>query len=716
MTNYIPSIKIKKVRKIPKTYTYYPEFIQKNNNLTQNVKGYDESYNEFVSISQRPINKRNKENYFDNNNLIYIEEPYSNNYGIDNKYNLFQSNNIFDENDYDEKILIKKKKYNTIRNINLKNYNSFHTKNNDIFDEYIIDYKAGLNRDNNKTNKNLSINDDIYFQKLKNKSIINNTNKTYNKSIIMTNELNKKNNNLKEINQYNSKIYKNFTCNYFYNMKDSKDKIRKKYLDAPYKKRIINNYTYNEFKENMKNINNFCDNLYSKNKNKFLINNTINNNIKSNIKIKNNFKKIHDYKNNLNLNNINRNEIKYKKVDKKVIGKRASYSFSNNKKSKTIPLINIKNFICHFSKYCILYYFKIIKQFFSSLKRNNNFKSIKSKIYDSYKISTTISTKKIPVPPQDKIISSFNRNSIVKSDVNKSNSSNTNTKNILIDRIRSRNESQSPNNKDGPCEMYRNISELTKKFEIINNRKNRQSHNSLKRIIKDISFNNDHNPINEFRFSSVERNKEKMEIAINKERERKKRLSQKKIKKENTNRENKNQSKDISMLIEKSNILKNKIKNLEENELKSNKLNWDLDSITINSKINKKIRQNKHSYEKRKIPLLYENEKNNRNIGNSEIIKVKKIQTKDKSIQIDLSFLNYIPIKKNNKKTSEKNKLYKICNHFNIIFIGNIIKRKLDEKNETDKIKYHNELTSIMEEENKIDFSDNISKNSYDIQ
>ena len=135
MSNFIQSNNIKKYKKNPQIYTYYPEFIQKNNNLAESLKNC-ESYNQYVSISQRPINKSYKNCYFDKINLVYLEESNANLYGIDSNYNLYQSNNIFDEDNIDEKALLNKNKYNIFRNINLKNHKSFITKNNDIFEEY----------------------------------------------------------------------------------------------------------------------------------------------------------------------------------------------------------------------------------------------------------------------------------------------------------------------------------------------------------------------------------------------------------------------------------------------------------------------------------------------------------------------------------------------------------------------------------------------------
>ena len=207
-------------------------------------------------------------------------------------------------------------------------------------------------------------------------------------------------------------------------------------------------------------------------------------------------------------------------------------------------LIKVKKFMHHFSKYSILYYYKIIKQLFSSLR--------KIKISKSNKYSTINTSKsKIPVPPFHKIPTpSNNNNSSRKRFGNHSNRKNQTPQignNILIDRIRTKNESKSPNDKNGQ-EMIRNVQELSKKCEIISNRKYRRNNTSLKKVIKDISFNNENKTIKEFRFSSVEKNREKMETIINKERERKKKINQKKKKEKKEKKKKKKDKKKIKKI------------------------------------------------------------------------------------------------------------------------------------------------------------------------
>ena len=245
--------------------------------------------------------------------------------------------------------------------------------------------------------------------------------------------------------------------------------------------------------------------------------------------------------------------------------------------------------------------------------------------------------------------------------------------------------------------MFRNIKELSKKYEIISSRKSRRNNTTLKNIIKDTSFNNEYKTIKEFRFSSVEKNREKMENMINKERERKKKISQKKNKE--------NMQKDISILIKKNIILKNKIKDLEKNDKKTIEINWNLDAITIKSK--------EKNTKEGKANVHHINKSNEKQIREkNEMINIKKIITKDKSINININYLNYIPLVKNKNR---RNNLLRIYHNCNITYFASSDKKETKEKKENE-IKYHNELTSIKEEENKNDFSENFSQYSIEGQ
>ena len=682
MSNFLNPYKYNENQKekFQKIYTYYPEF-KKQINYKPNKNGYL-LYNLNYITDEKQIIKNHKNISSHKSKSIYLDGSYNkiiNCRDENHNYNNYKNKN-FSLNPYEKNVIIKKNSYNRFRNINMKSYNSENVNNEDIYEEYIIDYKEGLNHGNFRKRKNISTYNDKTMENHndKNKKLNVNHNRTYYNGLI--NNLENKNN-LNEVTKYKKQINKNNTCNYFYNVDNTKINQIKKFLNVPYKKRIVNDYTFNDFKENNKNINNNIK--YSKNKNKYLTcnNNTSETFIKINNIIKNKYQ------------TINIDDKKYKKIienrenNKPNENNKIKYNLKpDNANIENEDLIKVKKFMHHFSKYSILYYYKIIKQLFSSLR--------KIKISKSNKYSTINTSKsKIPVPPFHKIPTpSNNNNSSRKRFGNHSNRKNQTPQignNILIDRIRTKNESKSPNDKNGQ-EMIRNVQELSKKCEIISNRKYRRNNTSLKKVIKDISFNNENKTIKEFRFSSVEKNREKMETIINKERERKKKISQKK------NKENMN--KEISNLIHKNKILQNKIKNLEKNGKKTIEINWNLDNIIIKSKEKKK---------ENNIYLLENNEKN-RTIN--EMINVKKITTKDKSINININYLNYIPLIKNKNENNKNDKFYEIRNICNINYFGSL--DNIDKKGK--EIKYHNELTSIKEEENKIDFSENISQYSFE--
>ena len=153
-------------------------------------------------------------------------------------------------------------------------------------------------------------------------------------------------------------------------------------------------------------------------------------------------------------------------------------------------------------------------------------------------------------------------------------------------------------------------------------------------------------------------------------------------------------------------MLENKIKYLE-NKNKKIELNFKLDEITIKS-IGKKDENNNNNgnfknvftFGKRRSSL--NNDINKKNYKNN-IIKVKNIVTKDKSIQISICYYSMQPMKNKNKNKTQK-KIYEICNIFNIALFGNLNEDLKDENNDKDKSKYNDVLTSINEEENKKDF------------
>ena len=660
--------------KFHKINSYYFEF--KNNNPNPNIYELDK-YNSLMAKNK--FNKRfsNIQKY----NNTFLNVPFNKEIKYEDENNNYNSNDFY-KNVNDEKILIKRKDYNKNRNLNIKNYSFINNYNDDIYEEYIIDYKAGLNHYDLRTKKIMNNNNDISFQN--NKKINDNPNKTYNK---VFNYNKYKNNNLNEITQYKNMINKNNTYDYFYKLKTSKNKQINKYLNIPYKKRIVNDYISNDSKKNTKNNININQKLLNNN-------NIFVNNIKIHKIINNNYQTL-NIENGKNLNN--NNEI-LKKIKAINIAQKPSMILTKNAALKKESLNKIEEFMNHFSKYCMVYYYKIIKHLFSSLRMLQNAKK-----------GININKNKIPFPPFYKApLSSNNKTenkrflniSERKSQVQKI------TNNILIDRIRTKNESKSPN--ENRKEMYRNVSELSKKCEIISKRRNRINNSSLKRIVNDISFNNEQKSINEFRFSSVEKNREKMENTMNKERERKKKINQRKKSKENENKE-------VLNLIQKNNNLKNKIKNLEKKNKKTIEVNWNLDSISIKP-IEKKDENNKDG----KIYSLYNGKSCGNNVNNKnenlkmnnkyDMINIKNITTKDKSIHININYFNYIPSTKKNRNEANKDyNLYQIYNNCSLSFFGN---KNKNSKIGNEKIIYHNELTSIKEEENKVYFSENISQSS----
>ena len=291
-------------------------------------------------------------------------------------------------------------------------------------------------------------------------------------------------------------------------------------------------------------------------------------------------------------------------------------------------------------------------------------------------------------------------------------------RNIIIDRIKSNNESLSPDRTTG-CEMYRNINELNKKYDDIYNRKNRMSYNKNG---NDLSFTSENRS---FYRNSVEKYKEIFENNINKERERKKLLENQKKKKEEENKlkeiekskENQDKDKDKDNLDDaKKNVNKNLIeelikkseelrKNIEKEIKKKNKIKDNIKNI--NNKLSILEREKiKKKYGKKNI-----NDNKNKSNDKYEMIDVKKIITRDKKIFINIKYLNHIIMNNKNKNNnkSDKCKFYDISSNCNISLFaiktnnGHTTKNIKNEKNE----KNGRQLTAILEE-NKLDLlSDN---------
>ena len=694
---------------------YYSEYHQKNNNYIPYIKKNElKDENSFNNVDYN-------ENNIDNNKYIYLKDPYTIDINYQNEKNKLYSNNIYNNNsvrnNYNKNFLIHKKGKKNYKKINIKNYYFFNTNKDEIFDEYIIDYKSGFNNNENRKKTKLSMYNSLSLQNWRKNKKINKPNTFYNK-LSYNNEKNRStinSNNSQILNLNNNEVNKNKTYEYFYHINNSKEKRDKYNIDAPYKKRILNDYNNHDFKVQSNNILNktFKNSKFRK---KILQrNNTSENNI-------NKKKLIKDYYNYIYLLN-DKNEINNHKKHSYILSKISSYSdISFN---KTIEFAN------HLSKYCSIYYSKIIKQLFSFLKQNKNkIKSKESKYL--YKDNININFSKRPI---SSLIPRIKPSKFIYRDIVKKNKNKIKEKKyinisseILIDRIRSKNQSLSPNSRD-KCEMFRNINELSKKYETISNRKNKNNNtSSIKKMKNNISFNSENKSLNEFRFSSIEKNKEKWEMTINKERERKKKNIEEKEKKNNKKENN------ISKLTEVNRVLKNKIEKFQKKGKKTLEINWNLDAINLKSKEknnlkdfsfgDKDVEKNKikYFYEKVKLIPITKNKFNNKkNFKNkieekNEMINIKNIISKDKRIYINMNYLNYKAIS-NKEINKEKFKLYQECNVFNIRLLGNknnsnYNNEKISRITEDENTKYFNMLTSIKEEDNKLGFSENVSQSS----
>ena len=468
MSNYLWKNKIEKMKRM---HTFYPpEFNLNDIYYNNNYDKYDnyDSHNDKNLFNKKIITNK----AYIHNNISNYNEPYRNIHFIYENKNKNQSStsNKYNNNNYNL-IFKKENKYNNYRNINLNKVNSLNNNDNNEYNEYIIDYKNGLENKNFKKRKNASISNDISLKILQDQRIINNSNLTYNKICI--------NNYIQNVNKGGTHNYdlinKNKTCNEFYNLNNSKGETLRN-INEPYKKRIINDYGYNNEsnKDKIKKVN---INLKFSKKIEDLL--SQNNNSDNNIK-KDNIK--YNYTT-LNFNRIkNKNNTKekiYKKTNLNSVCKKLSFK-SNNE-----FLIKTEKFIQHLSKYCMLYYFQILKIFFSSLNHFNKYNNSRNEKYFS-KSNTSNINRKIPVPSLH-----FNNRSTYERTINKLKGKTPSNKScsLIVDRIRSKNESISPN-KRNTCEMYRNVDELSKKCEMINNRKNRLNNSSLRKSIKNSSFNN----------------------------------------------------------------------------------------------------------------------------------------------------------------------------------------------------------------------------------
>ena len=644
-------------------YTFYPEFNQKNGKL--NEPNNNHTNNEVNNI-----------NYFNNNSI---------------KHN------------YNSNILIQRKNKNKYKNINIKNFYFFNgnntcrrrTDNNGKFEEYIIDYKDGLNLNNFGKNNNLYKYNNCSLQNWRNKNKINNTDSHINTTSSIDG------NNEKGLSQiHNNKTYKTYEHFYKVNSRGKKTKLN---IGTPYKKIIVNDYSCNNSSKGKisNNISNDTNNNFKYNYkiSKTQRNNTSDNFNKNNKKIlrdkynsyfneigaSENEEKNKNYINNPNKNNINKKSNDFFLKRKSNVLNNSLQSKHKNKVSDDLEIKYI-NFAKHFSNYCISYYFDVITKIFKFLKSKNPQK--KKETNNRYYTNTNFNKKFISSSKQFEISKlnygtnyrRYNNKLIERSPLNKSSSA-------LIDKIKSKNQSLSPNSRDD-CEMFRNIHELRKKCEVINSRKKILNNSSIKKGNINTSSNSDIKMINEFRLTSIEKNKEKWENTKNKERERKKSILESKKNKKN-NLEIKTQNNDIVIprLNDSNNALKNKIKKIENKNDKSIEISMNIGSITIKQKekinINDfsfgdnnkdiEIRKNKYFYDKNALLNKEKYDGNNfkkETKRKNRMINIKKITTKDKSVHVNINYMKYSPIKIKKNINNDINKLYKVCKVFNISIFG----------------------------------------------
>ena len=693
---------------------YYENNNYNENNYYNNRYNDNNEYKEFDDINNNFYNYNNS-NYCSNHKLNY--NP---NFELNYNYNS-NSNFIINENENNnhikfDKALISRINKNRRKNINqnMKNYYSTNVSKDNLYDEFIINYNSGINiediMETNSLNRNKT---QLQFYQNRRSNI---NSQVYNK--VTPNNCfyrdNHKSNFNNTFNMSNSQID--------YRFKPKINNINEHKI--PYQKRRINNYAYKGNKENgMSNENHFIlpkqnPKIYPRNytESKYIHNQNILDNLNNNY-----------------INNNNENFNNKSKEDYYNLISKSQEIYNYDHISNDLNLTGkISSFLEHVIQYCFLYYLKVIQKIFAFLKNQRNkpkinkISKINSKINKNINLKnkllkTTKNIRKFQTYAEFPTISKKNKINETKASFERvPYHKNLNNTNVIIERIKINNQSVSPGKKNN-VELFRNADELNKKSETIHNRKYRMSYNN-KRNINDSSFNSDSRS---FYRSSVDKNKEIFEINLNKERERRKKIlelqkrknKQAELLKQNEGHKleikNKDKSKEeninLSELIKKNEELKRKIKKaIEDNKL---------DSIKDKNKQYKNSNNNISSLERKKIREKYR--KKNKMNDKYEMIDVKKLATKDKSIHINIKYLNYIPMKNKNKRdNNRKSAFYKVCNNFNISLFAvkknTGIKKNLKSENNEQNLNLIPKLSSI-QEENKIDFndlSDSISNNS----
>ena len=640
--------------------TEQKEVNEKNNNIIK----YNNYTNKHIDKNKKLENINNRPNY--NKNFFQTYNTQKSNFNTRGTF--YNKVRIENKPNINEALLERMHNKNK-NNFNIDKYFTSNISDDNVYEEFIINYDSGMNEDDNKQSYTIERkNNNINMPKKKNK--------IYNR-VTLNNGIYKVDKKAFNNNFYGENKVEYFNSTYKANHPYQRRKIADYYEKEPiengmpdrikkelYFKNKRNNLTnYNFFeKKTKRNSYNYNFNTYNQNSEEYDKNYKI---------LRNNLDNNNRYENRFNYNfNISQKDFMYNQ--KNLIYNKVNKNQNIEKK--------INDFLTHFSEYCIQYYHRIIKQLFSYLK-----KAREESITKKYMVLTHSNKPKNKNPS----LGNFNittKNKFLQKENNKynykdyptkvistANNKKTNDINyeripyhkstdLIIERIKRENESKSPD-KPNNLEMFRDIKELSKKYEIINSRKNRQSYSNFKKG-NDLSFNS----------YSVERNKEKEKWEKNLEKER----QMKKIK-------------------EQKKELKNKQKPKEKNNL-----------IFIQNNENKENSDNKNMKLRNKYRKMDFNNKNK-----LQMRIVKKIQTRDKKIHINIKYLNYYkPVKIKEKKTSDnkykslqKSKVFDIT----LFAVKNMNKNQKKENNSAKEKK----LASIKEEkENKVEasISDEVSQ------
>ena len=694
-------------------------------NVTDNDDNYNNNYNNtydnnYYNINYKDFRYNNPSNYNNYNNPNYYNYSSSSKYGnseYNSKYNNYNNNENYNNNNYNDNDIDVNNYKNNLRNrtININNYISPNVNdddddsNNNYDDEYYINNNLGMNGIDNRRRNDIMNRDRRYYL-------------PYSRSLGKNTAAQRLlNNRIYNFNTYGDMYDLNPSNNQPFYLVTDNDRMGD--YDMPYKKRKGKDY----FLQN--NNGYYMDNIPGKEINTDKRNNRDNYyNYDDNNKFNRSFiiynNNDDDYLNNYNertqrRRNRSQNKNSYYRNAKAVKAAKAY-------KERTIKFAN------HLSQYFVTYYMNIIKKLFNFLKSQKN-KITNKKVLNNPKYKKKPINKKNLTNIKNKNIKPDNELKSYQKFINKPTNIQTGAlkplskdnrmpyhkRNIIIDRIKSSNESVSQD-KTVKCEMYRNINELNKKYDDIYNRKNRMSCNKNKGG-NDLSFTSENRSF----CRSVEKYKEIFENNINKERERKKFLENKKKKKD---------EEDKLRQIEKLK-LKEKVKdknNLEIKKFDNNNLIEELikKSEELRKNIEKEIQKKKNIKNTNNVNMV-ENDKNKNNKSNDlerekirkkygkknsnynnikvndkyEMVDVKKIVTKDRAIHLNIKYLNYIIMNNKNKNNNNKEKWkdYDVCNNCTISLFatkansGFVTKKRKSDNN-------GKELTAI-QEENKVDLS-----------